>query len=152
MRCSGRGTAIITPPGPGRCRTAPNNSSLVRPLTYTAIGGPSVFLFTAKGDAVYAGPNDPNGMAANDTFKQLLREGIPLADHGIGVLPGVPRLGLTQGCLGHERAGGGVEADHVPAARLGALLDDDAVPDRGWQGEPVTGGLIGRDEESVQHR
>jgi thioredoxin-related protein len=37
-----------------------------------AIGAPSVFIFTAKGAAVYAGPNDPNGMTAGDEFKKLL--------------------------------------------------------------------------------
>jgi len=40
------------------------------------IGAPSVFIFTAKGDVVYAGPNDPNGMQAGEAFKKLLREGI----------------------------------------------------------------------------
>jgi hypothetical protein len=37
-----------------------------------AIGAPSVFIFTAKGKALYAGPNNPNGMTAGDEFEQLL--------------------------------------------------------------------------------
>jgi thioredoxin-related protein len=41
-----------------------------------AIGAPSVFIFTANGAAVYAGPNDPNGMTAGDEFKKLLLAGI----------------------------------------------------------------------------
>ena len=40
------------------------------------IGSPSVFLFTAAGDPVYAGPNQPSGMAAGDELKKLLIEGI----------------------------------------------------------------------------
>ena len=47
-----------------------------KPEFREAIGGPSVFLFTSKGEAVYAGPNHANGMAADDTFKQLLIDGI----------------------------------------------------------------------------
>jgi hypothetical protein len=41
-----------------------------------AIGGPSVFIFTAKGNVVYSGPNDANGMQAGDEFKKLLLTGI----------------------------------------------------------------------------
>jgi hypothetical protein len=41
-----------------------------------AIGAPSVFIFTAKGEAVYAGPNNPNGMVADAEFKKLLISGI----------------------------------------------------------------------------
>jgi len=41
-----------------------------------AIGAPSVFIFTAKGDAVYAGPNNANGMLPGDEFKKLLIAGI----------------------------------------------------------------------------
>jgi hypothetical protein len=40
------------------------------------IGAPSVFLFTAAGQTVYAGPNQPNGMAAGDELKKLLIDGI----------------------------------------------------------------------------
>ena len=41
-----------------------------------AIGGPSVFIFTAQGETVYAGPNRESGIAANDEFKRLLISGI----------------------------------------------------------------------------
>jgi hypothetical protein len=64
-----------------------------RPEFNQAIGGPSVFLFTAKGDAVYAGPNDANGMPANETFKQLLIEG--LAKNGPAKKPAAPASELT---------------------------------------------------------
>jgi hypothetical protein len=40
------------------------------------IGAPSVFLFTAAGETVYAGPNQASGMAAGDELKKLLIEGI----------------------------------------------------------------------------
>jgi hypothetical protein len=45
-----------------------------------AIGAPSVFIFTSKGKAVYAGPNNPNGMAAGDEFEQLLTTGLEKND------------------------------------------------------------------------
>ena len=41
-----------------------------------AIGAPSVFIFTAKGEALYAGPSREAGMAADDEFKKLLISGI----------------------------------------------------------------------------
>jgi hypothetical protein len=41
-----------------------------------AIGAPSVFIFTAKGAIVYAGPNNANGMPPGDEFKKLLITGI----------------------------------------------------------------------------
>jgi Thioredoxin-like/SLA1 homology domain 1, SHD1 len=41
-----------------------------------SIGGPSVFIFTAQGETVYAGPNRESGIAANDEFKKLLISGI----------------------------------------------------------------------------
>jgi hypothetical protein len=41
-----------------------------------AIGAPSVFLLTAAGETVYAGPNQSGGMTAGDELKKLLVEGI----------------------------------------------------------------------------
>jgi thioredoxin-related protein len=41
-----------------------------------AIGAPSVFLLTAAGETVYAGPNHSGGMAAGEELKKLLVEGI----------------------------------------------------------------------------
>ena len=41
-----------------------------------AIGAPSVFLLTAAGQTVYAGPNQSAGMTAGDELKKLLVEGI----------------------------------------------------------------------------
>jgi hypothetical protein len=41
-----------------------------------SIGAPSVFIFTSKGDTVYAGPNRQTGMSANDELKKLLISGI----------------------------------------------------------------------------
>lgn len=40
------------------------------------IGAPSVFLLTAAGETVYAGPNQASGMTAGDELKKLLIEGI----------------------------------------------------------------------------
>lgn len=41
-----------------------------------AIGAPSVFIFTSKGETVYAGPNRENGIALDDEFKKHLITGI----------------------------------------------------------------------------
>ncbi len=41
-----------------------------------AIGAPSVFIFTSKGETVYAGPNRESGIALDEEFKQRLRQGI----------------------------------------------------------------------------
>lgn len=41
-----------------------------------AIGTPSIFIFTAKGNVVYAGPNSPGGIQPDDEFKKLLLTGI----------------------------------------------------------------------------
>lgn len=41
-----------------------------------AIGAPAVFIFTASGEAVYAGPGRASGMAAGDELKKLLISGI----------------------------------------------------------------------------
>jgi len=46
------------------------------PQNNQAIGGPSVFIYTMKGDVVYAGPNTVGGMQAGDEFKSLLIAGI----------------------------------------------------------------------------
>ena len=42
----------------------------------TAIGAPAVFIFTSKGNTVYAGPNRESGIALDDEFKKLLISGI----------------------------------------------------------------------------
>jgi thioredoxin-related protein len=59
-----------------------------------AIGGPSVFIFTTKGDVIYAGPNTRGGMQAGDEFKRLLLTGIEKnkALRGAAKSPAVPRL------------------------------------------------------------
>jgi thioredoxin-related protein len=59
-----------------------------------AIGGPSVFIFTMKGDVVYAGPNSVGGMQAGDEFKKLLITGIEKNKGLRGAVksPAVPRL------------------------------------------------------------
>ena len=41
-----------------------------------SIGAPAVFIFTAKGDVVFAGPKSTNGMPPGDEFKKLLIAGI----------------------------------------------------------------------------
>jgi thioredoxin-related protein len=46
------------------------------PNSLQALGAPSVFIFTTKGDVVYAGPNTVGGMQAGEEFKRLLITGI----------------------------------------------------------------------------
>ena len=46
------------------------------PSIPASIGAPSVFIFTAAGKTVYAGPNRPGGMLVDDEFKKLLISGI----------------------------------------------------------------------------
>lgn len=51
-----------------------------------AIGSPSVFIFSAKGEVLYAGPNSPEGTPPDERFKELLVSGIAQN----GGLHGVP--------------------------------------------------------------
>ena len=51
-----------------------------RDKTYNqSIGAPSVFLFTAAGQTVYAGPNQSGGMTAGEELKKLLIQGIDMS-------------------------------------------------------------------------
>jgi nitrogenase subunit NifH len=40
------------------------------------IGAPAAFVFTSKGDVVYAGPNRANGLQPDEEFKEIILSGI----------------------------------------------------------------------------